>query len=611
MKNKNYKLDYQLNEMFRLMGLKKEIINEAVTPRLTDVGIFFEDLLKGKGLNFESLYKTIENSGVAEAEKVNMGLENIVKKNFNELTTEEYAFISALTRKIFPEKFTLLTNKLRTDLRQNTFKQIMDLITKGVPNMQGGINKWKFSDFQLFMNRQYPNAFSDDFLKVYYDHLTGVSSAIGKVPSIDLGQKSGGAILNFLNDYFWKPIAVDFFYNFFKVLLTESLETKAPTAIKKLINKLNQVRSQNEVTLEDLQKHITANYESIVNKLKMNNGNLDNEIKELNYYLIQWEKTDKNNQKQFYDTFIDGIKSIPEFEPLFKPESKSYYGTWTSNVENGVAKNTDANLYRKIMSSYDQAKGTLPEVKLRVSKIDAAKSLISYIPFTKNTGIKKNLGDLFQRFFNIYLSWSPRSFEEAWANRKSMGTAKWLSTGIAQKLVFSTLVVPVYLAFFDTVFDYLLVSINKNRKSNGKEPWHNFIDITDEDFANLTARDKQGLFAMVELFFNHYKDKAWILGTHLDNVNAWSLAAKPIKLVTWDSFNELLNGKIKLNKLKEANQNIKNDSTNNRNFLNDFLQNNPKNAKIADSVNLNINSLDVTQKEMDSLKEQITNLDDN
>jgi hypothetical protein len=611
MKNKNYKLDYQLNEMFRLMGLKKEIINEAVTPRLTDIGIFFEDLLKGKGLSFESLYKTIETSGVAEAEKVNMGLENITKKSFDKLTPEEYTFISALIRKVFPEKFTMLTNKLQNDIGSKKFKQIIDLITTGSKNMKGGIYKWKFSDLQYFINKEYPNSFSDDFLKIYYDHLTNVSSAIGKVPSIDIEQKTGNAIENFLNDYIWKPIAVDFFYNFFKVLLTESLETKVPTLIKNKVLKLNQVRSQNEVTLEDLQKHITANYQSIVNKIKMNNGNYDNELKELNYYLTQWEKTDKNNQKQFYDTFMDVLKSNPEFAPFFDSKSNVYYGKWTSNVVDKNAKNTEADLFKKIMSSYDQAKGTLPEVKLRVSKVDAAKSLASYLPFTAQTGIKKSFRDFSQRIINIGLLFSPRTFEEAWANRKSMGFAKWVSTGIAQKLVFSVLIVPVYLALFDTICDYILIWVNDFRKSQGKEPYNSFLLITDEDFTQLTVRDKQGIFAAVELFFNHYKSKSWILGTHLDSVNSWSLAAKPIKSVVWDSFNDLLNKKPNIKKLQQAKQNISNDSTNNRNYLNTLLQNNPKNAKIADSMYLNLNALDVTQKELDSLKGQITNLDDN
>jgi len=612
MKNKDYKLDYQINEMFRLMGLKKEIINESIpVPRLTDVGIFFEDLLKGKGLSFESLYKTVENAGIAEAKKVNMGLENITKKSFNKLTPEEYTFISALSRKLFTEKFTLLTNKLKVDLGSTRFKQIIDLITTGSPNMQGGISKWKFSDFQVFMNREYPNAFSDDFLKVYYDHLTGVSSAIGKVPSIDLGQKTGNAFLNFLNDYLYKPIVVDFFFNFFKVLVVETSETKLPTLIKKWVYKLNQVRSQNEVTLEEIQKNITTNYQSIVNKIKMKNGDYDNELKELNFYLAQWEKTDKNNQKLFYDEFMNGLKSNPEFKPFFDPKSPSYYGTWTSNVVDGNAKNVEANLHRKIMSAYDQAVGTLPEVKLRVSKVDAAKSLASYLPFFSNTGIKKGFRDASQRIVNIAISYSPRTFEEAWANRKSMGTAKWLSTGIAQKIVFSTLVVPVYLAILDTICDYILIMVNEYRKTKGWEPWSSFLQITDEDFNNLTVRDKQGVFAICQLFFNHYKDKTWILGTHLDTVNSWSMLAKPIKLITWDSFNDLLNGKVKLKKLQTAQENIPNDTTNNRNSLETLLQNNPKNAKFADSMNLNLNAYDVTLKELDSLKGQISNLDNN
>ena len=50
------------------------------------------------------------NDFIAEAKKINMGLENITKKSFNKLTPEEYTFISALSRKLFTEKFTLLTN---------------------------------------------------------------------------------------------------------------------------------------------------------------------------------------------------------------------------------------------------------------------------------------------------------------------------------------------------------------------------------------------------------------------------------------------------------------------------------------------------------------------
>jgi hypothetical protein len=611
MKNKNYKLNYQMNEMFRLMGLKKEVINEAVTPRLTDVGIFFENLLKGKGLDFESLYKTVENSGIAEAEKINMGLENMVKKRFNELSTEEFTFISALARKLFPEKFTFFTNKLKTDLSPYQFKNVMDLITIGVKNMQGGINKWKFSDFQIFMNRKYPNAFSEDFLKVYYDHLTGISSAIGKVPSIDIEQKTGSAIKNFLNDYLVKPVLKDFFGNFFVVLAKETSETKVPTLIKNWFLKLNQVRTQNEVKLEEIQRNITENYQSIVNKIKAKNGDYDNEIRELNYYLGLWEKTDKNNQKQFYDTFMDGLKSNPEFAPFFDSKSNLYYGKWTSNVVDGNAKNVEANLHKKIMSAYDQAQGTLPEVKMRVSKIDATKSLLSYLPYTKNTGINKGFRDLSQRILNIVFTYSPRTFEEAFANRKSMGTAKWISTGIAQKLVFSILVVPVYLAILDTVCDYLLISVNVYRKSKGLEPWTKFLQITDEDFANLTVKDKKGALAVVQLWFNHYKDKAWILGTHLDNINSWSLVAKPIKLITWDSFNDLLNGKVDLKKLKTAKENVQTDSLTNKSYVNGILQNNPKNAKTADSMSLNLNQLDITEKELDSLKNEITNLDNN
>jgi hypothetical protein len=143
------------------------------------------------------------------------------------------------------------------------------------------------------------------------------------------------------------------------------------------------------------------------------------------------------------------------------------------------------------------------------------------------------------------------------------------------------------------------------------EPWTKFLQITDEDFANLTVKDKKGALAVVQLWFNHYKDKAWILGTHLDNINSWSLVAKPIKLITWDSFNDLLNGKVDLKKLKTAKENVQTDSLTNKSYVNGILQNNPKNAKTADSMSLNLNQLDITEKELDSLKNEITNLDNN
>jgi hypothetical protein len=192
-----------------------------------------------------------------------------------------------------------------------------------------------------------------------------------------------------------------------------------------------------------------------------------------------------------------------------------------------------------------------------------------------------------------------------------MGTLKWLSSGIAQKIVFSTLIVPVYLAVIELALDDMLLGWNEWRRSRGEAPFKSWLWVTDEDFAKIPDIHKRGFYAQIQLFTNHYKDKAWLFGSHLDKINSWSLVAKPIKFLTWDLFEEALNGKVTLKKIQKASEGVKQDTTTNRNYLYDTLQKNPKNAKTADSLNLNLKALDLSTTQLDSLKKQITNLDGN
>jgi hypothetical protein len=498
-------LKFQLERMYRLMEDKKPStktnINEVVTTTLLPK-LKVSEILDYFGLRKDDIINGIEKSGLKESERVAENFNNLLEKTTKELSEEEVKFVSAILRRLFPSMIKNFEDQIKKVIESKSvgvkgfFESVKNQLKTGKITPQG------FADL---MKKYYSIEVNPEAIKIYVDFLTNAADDIIVVENLlekiwNSVTKTGKSIAS-IPEEFWN------------VLVSEIKQTKIPTLVGNFMEKMKVSYESYDNTLKPLEQEMEKQYDMIMNKITTGkNYDFTIEVGNLNNLLQQYRLQKVKGSKTFFDVFVGQLKKEPKFKEFFIAESPFYYRKWwTSNGE--------SDFHIKLIDGYTKSEKILPKIEMTTSKMEAAKKLINGLnPWNQTQKLQLS------RLVNLFLTWSPRSFEEASINRGLLGTRKWIIKGIGQKIVFTVFVLGAWYAFVKVCLNYLLLAVNNNRIKNGQEPYRNVSFVTMEDFDLVNKQDSNWLAAPI-MGLKIWMNSLSFIGADATKVSFWSPAA--------------------------------------------------------------------------------------
>jgi hypothetical protein len=491
-------LKFQLDRMYRLMENKtpsnKKIISEQILSKVFELVEYF-------GKSKDEILNKIKGGGFKESERVAQSFENLLDKEIRMLSQEEYQFVSAIIRRLAPEVFQTFERNLEQIITSrntvsNFFNNVKIKLADGTITPQ---------DFVNYIRTTYQKEINIEAVILYVEKLKGVSDDIIPPESIlkriwESIKKTSTSILTIPGE-FWN------------VLIYEIKNTRIPTLVSQFAQKMKTNYESYENTLKPLEEQMIAQYDMIMTKITTGkNYDFTTEINNINNLLENYRLLKVKGAKTFYDDFTNKLKKEDKFKELFTPESPFY-------IKKLFTTNGEIDFYIKLIDGYASSQKILPKIEITISKMEAAIKLAKGLyPFDKTQKL-----DL-TRLLNLFLTWSPRSFEEASRNRDLMGTRKWVIKGVGQKIVFTVFVIGAWYAFVKVCLTYLLLAVNNNRIKDGKEPYKKVSFVTMEDFDLVNKQDSQWL-AVPTMGLKMWMNGLSFLGSDASKVSFWSPAA--------------------------------------------------------------------------------------
>ena len=579
-------LKFQLERMYRLMEHKKPStktnINEVVTTTLLPKYTVSE-ILDYFGLHKDDIINGIEKSGLKESERVVENFNNLLEKTTKELSEEEAKFVSAILRRLFPSMIKNFENQIRKVIESKSvgvkgfFESVQNQLKTGKITPQG------FADL---MKKYYSIEVNPEAIKIYVDFLTNAADDIIVVPNLlekiwNAVTKTGKSILS-IPEEFWN------------VLVSEIKQTRIPTLAGKFMEKMKVSYESYDNTLKPLEQEMNKQYEMIMNKITTGkNYDFTTEVANLNNLLEQYRLQKVKGAKTYFDVFARELQKEPKFKQFFNPQSPFYYRKWwTANGE--------SDFHMKLMDGYAKAEKILPKIEVTTSKVEAARKLIGGLnPWNKNQKFQLS------RLVNLFLTWSPRSFEEASINRGILGTRKWIIKGVGQKIVFTVFVLGVWYAFAKVCLNYLLLAVNNFRIKNGQEPYKNVGFVTMEDFELVNKQNSQWL-AVPTMGLKLWMNSLSFLGSDATKISFWSPAASSYPYLSKTVAFFLNPKRENLPELQGVDQNLDNEVKTSVADTTEKVSSDPKLKEYTDSVGLVIPTSDsIINKTNESISEII------
>lgn len=568
-------LKYQLERIQRLMETKKPLsennLNESVVGGVSVRINNISDLMKYFGIHKEQIVENIEKSGIKDSERVVESFNNLLETSVQNLTDVEYKFVSAIIRKIFPTVIKSFDSELQKIIKsRNTVPGFFD---KLITNLK--TNKSTPKDFIDFMKNSYNAIIPQEAVIIYIDYLNNVSTDIINLPE-GFWQKIGVVIKSIWNNGI-KGTSIDF-WNFW---WQEISHLRIPSAISNLRSAMRmEYTGTYEQLLKPLEVKMESEYEMISKKIVVKNNDFTQELKNINNLLQDYRLQKVKGAKAHFDTFLNILKKDVKYERFFKPEDPFYYKKWYSDKG-------EKDFYVKLIDGYQKSEGILPKIEITTSKLEALKRLIGGLnPLNKEQKLE------FSRIWNMLLTWSPRTFEEAAINRKILGTKKWIIKGIVQKVVFTVFVVGAWYSIIRVARAFIFAGVNTWLVNNGREPYKYFEEITDEDFKQVN-QSTPGWIASIQMAGNFWMSSLSFIGTDAQKVSFWSPLAPLVPKIN-NAIRELLNPTRNiLPVLKEANDDVMRNEV--KSVVNDTTSNvngNVNVKKFTDSMGLKIMDAD-------------------
>ena len=568
-------LKYQLGRIQRLMETKKPSSKNNINESSLGIEIKLNgisDLMKYFGVSKDEVIQDIERSGLKDSERIAESFDNLLQTSIQNLTDEEYKFVSAIVRRVFPSVIKNFENELKNLI--NSKQGPAGLFDKLITNLK--TDKMTPQQFIDYMRKIYNVVIPPEALLIYDDFLKNLPTSIINLPEGYFNK------LSYYLGLFWKTGVVESGKDFWDYLKEEIGHLGGPTFLNYIMGKLKmEYTGTIEKNLKPLEQKMLTEYDMIIKKIELGqNGDFTKELENLNNLLLDYRIQKVKASKNQFDTFLNELKKNPKFKRLFNPEDPYYYKKWYSD-------HGESEFYVKLMDGYEKSEKILPTIEITTSKIEGAKKLLGGLnPFNKQQKFE------FSRIFNLLLIWSPRSFEEAAKNRNILGNRKWIIKGIVQKVVFTVFVVGFYYSLIRVTRDFIFAGINKWRIDQGKEPYKYFEEITDEEFQQVNQSNSNWLAAF-KMAGNFWMSSLSFIGTDATKVSFWSPAATIIPYIN-NAVREILNPTRNiLPSLKAAKPDVMRSEINA--LVNDTTSNVNGNAnvkKFTDSMGLKIMSAD-------------------
>lgn len=579
-------LKFQLERMYRLMEDKKPStktnINEVVTTTLLPK-LKVSEILDYFGLRKDDIINGIEKSGLKESERVAENFNNLLEKTTKELSEEEVKFVSAILRRLFPSMIKNFEDQIKKVIESKSvgvkgfFESVKNQLKTGKITPQG------FADL---MKKYYSIEVNPEAIKIYVDFLTNAADDIIVVENLlekiwNSVTKTGKSIAS-IPEEFWN------------VLVSEIKQTKIPTLVGNFMEKMKVSYESYDNTLKPLEQEMEKQYDMIMNKITTGkNYDFTIEVGNLNNLLQQYRLQKVKGSKTFFDVFVGQLKKEPKFKEFFIAESPFYYRKWwTSNGE--------SDFHIKLIDGYTKSEKILPKIEMTTSKMEAAKKLINGLnPWNQTQKLQLS------RLVNLFLTWSPRSFEEASINRGLLGTRKWIIKGIGQKIVFTVFVLGAWYAFVKVCLNYLLLAVNNNRIKNGQEPYRNVSFVTMEDFDLVNKQDSNWLAAPI-MGLKIWMNSLSFIGADATKVSFWSPAASLYPYLSETVLFFLNPKRENLPDLKGIDEKLDNEIKTSVADTTEKVSSDPKLKEYTDSVSLVIPTSDsIINKTNESISEII------
>jgi len=577
-------LKYQLERIQRLMETKKplsennlsESILGGVSVRIKNIS----DLMKYFGIsNKEQIIEKIEKSGIKDSERVAESFDNLLGTSIQSLTSDEYKFVSAIVRRLFPTVIKNFESELEKIIKSRN--SVPGFFDKLITNLK--TNKSTPQQFIDFMKKGYNVIIPEEPILIYLDYLNNLTTDIIVLPE--------GFWLRWKNiiSKIWNSGIKGTLSDFWNFWWDEISHLRIPSAISNLRSALRMdYTGTYEQLLEPLEVKMKSEYEMISKKIDIGkNNDFTQELNNINNLLEDYRLQKVKGSKSFFDTFLNKLKKDVKYQRFFKPEDPYYYKKWYSD-------NGEKDFHIKLIEGYQKSEGILPKIEITTSKLEAFKRLMGGLnPLNKEQKLNAT------RFLNILLTYSPRTFEEAAINKKILGTKKWVIKGIVQKVVFTVFVVGAWYSVIRVARAFIFAGVNTLLVKNGREPYKYFEEITDEDFKQMD-QSTTGWLAALQMTTNYWMSSLSFIGSDAQNVSFWSPTASLVPKIN-NAIREILNPTTNiLPVLKEANDDaIKNEV---KSLTNDTTSNINGNANVkefTDSMGLKIMDADTLLNKAD------------
>ena len=570
-------LKYQLERIQRLMETKKPLsennLNESVLGGVSVRINNISDLMKYFGIGSkEEIIEKIEKSGLKDSERVAESFDNLLETSIQGLTNDEYKFVSAIVRRLFPTLIKNFESELEKIIKSRN--SVPGFFDKLITNLK--TNKSTPQEFIDFMQKGYNVIIPKEAILIYLDYLNKITTDIVVLPE--------GFYLKWKNliSKIWNKGVVGTLSDFWNFWWQEISHLRIPSAISNLRSAMRmEYTGTYEQLLEPLEVKMKSEYEMISKKIVIGkNNDFTQELNNINNLLQDYRLQKVKGAKAFFDTFLSKIKEDPQYRRFFDPQDPYYYKKWYSD-------NGEKDFYVKLIDGYQKSEGILPKIEITTSKLEALKRLIGGLnPRNKEQKFE------FSRIWNMLLTWSPRTFEEEAINRKILGTKKWIIKGIVQKVVFTVFVLGAWYSIVRVARAFIFAGVNKWLVNNGREPYKYFEEITDEDFKQVD-QSTPGWIASIQLAGNFWMSSLSFIGTDAQEVSFWSPLAPLVPKIN-NAIRELLNPTRNiLPVLKEANDDVMRNEV--KSVVNDTTSNvngNVNVKKFTDSMGLKIMDAD-------------------
>jgi hypothetical protein len=570
-------LKYQLERIQRLMETKKPLsennLNESVLGGVSVRINNISDLMKYFGIGSkEEIIEKIEKSGLKDSERVAESFDNLLETSIQGLTDDEYKFVSAIVRRLFPTVIKNFESELEKIIKSRN--SVPGFFDKLITNLK--TNKSTPQEFIDFMQKGYNVIISKEAILIYLDYLNKITTDIVVLPE--------GFYLKWKNliSKIWNKGVVGTLSDFWNFWWDEISHLRLPSVISNLRSAMRmEYTGTYEQLLEPLEVKMKSEYEMISKKIDIGkNNDFTQELNNINNLLQDYRLQKVKGAKAFFDTFLSKIKEDLQYRRFFDPQDPYYYKKWYSD-------NGEKDFYVKLIDGYQKSEGILPKIEITTSKLEALKRLIGGLnPLNKEQKLE------FSRIWNMLLTWSPRTFEEAAINRKILGTKKWIIKGIVQKVVFTVFVLGAWYSIVRVARAFILAGVNTWLVEHGHKPYKYFEEITDEDFKQVD-QSTPGWLASIQMTGNFWMNSLSFIGTDAQKVSFWSPLAPLVPKIN-NAIRELLNPTRNiLPVLKEANDDVMRNEV--KSVVNDTTSNvngNVNVKKFTDSMGLKIMDAD-------------------